>query len=188
MVQHKLRKRTVAVALLAGLASTATAQRFSWNADDTVGSGTGRGGEFVDRGLEGGRVAASARFKGAGSVGAFSEVALDLLNLQGGHKLSCIAGRTSACLPWYPEFSGPVAVIGAFAQPWSRTELRAGVGGGAYEPGNGPRVGAFVAQVDGAVFPIHHVGLVLGVRHILVPSYRHERLTITPWMVGLRVR
>src|SRR4051794_33420988 len=91
------------------------------------------------------------------------------------------------CLDSYPEFSGTTAIIGVFAQPADELELRLGVGGGAYSA-DGPRVGAAVTQFDAALFPVRHVGVIAGARWIVVPRYHGERLSIAPWMLGLRFR
>ena len=50
------------------------------------------------------------------------------------------------------------------------------------------RVGALVGQLDGAEFPLEHVGITLGVRPALLPRFRGDRLWIVPVSLGLRVR
>jgi hypothetical protein len=101
----------------------------------------------------------------------------------------CYRNPRGGCLDSYPEFAGPTFVAGlAAALADHRLELRAGGGGGAYAPADGPRVGATVGQVDGAAFPVKHVGLVFGGRWIVIPRYRGDRLSVLPWMLGLRIR
>lgn len=68
-----------------------------------------------------------------------------------------------------------------------RLEMRAGIGGAAYAA-DGPRVGAAVAQIDAAAFPVDHFGPTLGARWIVVPRYRGDRLSILPWALGVRIR
>jgi hypothetical protein len=53
---------------------------------------------------------------------------------------------------------------------------------------DGTRVGAVVGQLDAAVFPTAHIGLVLGPRFVVIPRYRRDRLTMIPALFGLRVR
>lgn len=60
--------------------------------------------------------------------------------------------------------------------------------GGASDAVGGTRVGAIVGQVDVAVFPIAHLGLVLGARAIVIPSYRHDLLFAAPILIGPRAR
>jgi hypothetical protein len=70
-------------------------------------------------------------------------------------------------------------------RPW--VEARVGVGGGAYSA-DATRAGAVVGDADVALFPLNHVGVAIGVRPIVVPHYRGDRLTMIPWTFGLRIR
>jgi hypothetical protein len=65
--------------------------------------------------------------------------------------------------------------------------MRVGVGGAAFAA-DASRVGAAICQVDATVFPIAHVGLVVGARRIVIPNYRNGRLSLLPWTVGVSVR
>jgi hypothetical protein len=49
-------------------------------------------------------------------------------------------------------------------------------------------VGAAIGQLDVAAFPAAHLGLILSGRFVAIPRYRHDRLTMVPVLVGLRVR
>jgi len=37
-------------------------------------------------------------------------------------------------------------------------------------------------------FPATHLGLILSARLAVIPQYRHERLTVVPVLLGVRVR
>jgi hypothetical protein len=155
--------------------------------DLTAGPGYGSGGEFFDRNLSGARVAASVRGSAQGRIGYFGEVAMDWLSITQGHAAVGYISSRGGFKDSYPEFMGPTGVVGIVAGGTSRFEGRLGVGGAAYD-GNGTRVGAILSQVDAALFPVAHVGLVAGVRWIVVPRFRGDRLQIIPWMIGLRLR
>jgi hypothetical protein len=71
--------------------------------------------------------------------------------------------------------------------PSSASEWRAAIGGGAYSADR-TKVGAVVTQADVAAFPFVHVGFFAGVRALVMPSFRHDRLWMIPWMIGVRVR
>jgi len=155
--------------------------------DATFGAGVGKGGEFFDRTLPGARIAASIRRSGSTRVGFFGEVAMDWISIASGHAAVCYRSPRGGCLDSYPEFAGPTAVVGLIAQPIHLLELRLGVGGAAYTA-DGTRVAAALSQFDAALFPVTHVGLVAGARWIVVPRYRGDRLSVLPWMAGLRFR
>jgi hypothetical protein len=47
---------------------------------------------------------------------------------------------------------------------------------------------ALLGQLDGAEFPLEHVGITLGVRPVLLARFRGDRLWVVPVSLGLRVR
>lgn len=120
--------------------------------DATLGAGFGKGGEFFDRNLTGGRIAASVRRSGPTARGFFGELALDALSLSSGHFAICYSSPRAPCSGPYPELWGPTITGGLIAQPSDRFEARVGVGVGAYVA-DGTRVGAALSQFDVAVFP-----------------------------------
>ena len=92
--------------------------------------------------------------------------------------------------------TGPQGRVGAFAElamdwvqlhPRQEWEIRGGVGGAAYRV-DGLRVGGALAQLDVALFPARRIGIVGGVRAVVVPRYRKDQLSTFPWLLGLRVR
>jgi hypothetical protein len=129
----------------------------------------------------------SVRYRKPHTFGFFGEVAGDALDAASDHLTHCPPDPRGGCLRWYPRFLGVSGSVGLIAQPNPETELRAAVGGGSYRA-NGTAVGAVVGQFDGAVFPFRHLGLVAGVRAVVVPRFRHERLWMIPWMFGARLR
>ena len=155
--------------------------------DATLGTGFGKGGEFFDRNLTGGRVAASVRHFSPTRLGLFGEVALDALSLSSGHSAVCYSNPRGGCLDSYPELWGPTVTGGLVAQLTDRIEMRFGVGAGAYAA-TGTRVGAALSQFDLSLFPVAHIGLIAGARWIVVPRYRGDRLSVLPWAIGLRFR
>ena len=93
----------------------------------------------------------------------------------------------NGCRPLYPDVTGPSSSVVLVYAPTARIETRIGGGSGAYSV-EGTRVGAVVGQVDAAVLPTSHVGVVVGVRALVIPRYQHDRLSAFPVLVGLRVR
>jgi len=169
--------------------TTEAQTRTSVALDAAVGSGRGKGGEFVDRQLVGARLGVSVRRWQTSRWGVFIEGSMDGLDLTTGHKLSCLLNSRGGCVPWFPDFAGPTLVGGlAFARADRRFELRTGLGGASYTAADGPRIGAFVGQIDAAAFPVTHVGLVFGARWVAIPRYRGDRLGVLPWTLGLRIR
>jgi hypothetical protein len=159
----------------------------SLSADATIGGGAGRGGEFFDRGIGGARLALSIRGAKVARVAPYTELAMDWLSFGLGGDAICAIGPRGNCLPRFPALSGPEVTVGAVVRPGARLEVRGGVGGGAYQVAN-TRVGGVLGQVDAAVFPVQHVGVVVGGRAVIVPRYRGDRLWTLPWAVGLRFR
>jgi hypothetical protein len=122
----------------------------------------------------------------------YVEVAYDWLGrfglLGANSDLVCVVDRPGGgCEPPYPDVTGPSVSIGLLYAPITRVETRLGVGGAAYSI-DGTRVGAAVGQLDAAVFPTVHLGLILGARFAVIPRYRQDRLTMIPVFVGLRVQ
>lgn len=184
--------RSIALAALVGAVAfavpAASAQgRPSFALEATIGGSRGRGGDYEDRTLGGARIAASVRTNQQRHVGVFAEVAMDWIALSMGHDLSCRISSTGGCVPIYPELFGPELLVGVLLRAAPDAEVRAGIGGAAYTAG-GVTVGGAVAQLDGAIFPARHFGLVGGVRAIVVPRYRHDRLSTFPWFIGVRIR
>jgi len=162
--------------------------RTSIAVDAMASSGSGRGGAFVDRQLVGARLGISVHRWRAARWGAFLEGSFDGLDMTTGHKTSCLQHPGGGCMPPFPDFAGAAVVGGlAAARADRRLELRAGLGVAAYAADDGPRVGAFLGQLDAAAFPIAHVGLVLGARWIVIPRYRGDRLGVVPWTLGFRI-
>jgi hypothetical protein len=171
------------------LATRASSAQFisSVAVDATTGAGTGRGGTYWDRDNGGVRLAVSLRHQMSPRIAAYGEVAMEWLAIRMGHDALCVPKPDGSCMPTYPEFSGPAATFGLVARPNERLEFRGAVGGGAYKA-DGTRVGGVVGQLDGAVFPFKHLGLLAGVHAVVVPRYRGDQLTTFPWMIGVRFR
>ncbi len=168
--------------------STASAQsQRSFAFDATLGIGHGHGGEFRFRDIGGPRLAASVRTGPQRRVGAFAELAMDWISLTMGHTLVCYPSTRGGCIPAYPELAGPELVVGLMLHPGQKWEIRGGVGGAAYRV-DGLRVGGALAQLDVALLPARRIGIVGGVRAVVVPRYRKDQLSTFPWLLGLRVR
>jgi len=155
--------------------------------DATLGGARGRGGEFYDRGIVGARIAMSMRGPQGAHIGPFVEVAMDWLSVGTASDAVCYLSPRGGCLQPYPAFAGPEITAGLVVGLRSHMELRGGIGGGAYVR-DGPRVGGLLGQVDAAVFPFSHLGIVAGARAVVVPRYRGELLWTVPWAAGFRVR
>ena len=112
---------------------------------------------------------------------------MDWISLTMGHKTVCYPSTRGGCIPPYPELAGPEIVVGLMLHPGQKLEIRGGVGGAAYRA-DGLRVGGALAQLDVALFPARRIGIVGGVRAVVVPRYRKDQLSTFPWLLGLRVR
>jgi len=179
---------TVLAATVLGFPNRAEAQsRPAFTVDATTGSGYGGGGEFRDRNIGGVRLALGVRSRGTRLVSVYGEVAMEWLAIAMGHDAICEPSPRGGCKEPFPELAGPSASAGVLVRPTSRLELRSGVGGAAYRA-DGTRVGAVTGQVDAAAFPFRRVGIVVGKRMIVVPRYRGDRLSTSPWAFGLRLR
>jgi len=163
-----------------------------WNSDVSIGGAIVEGGKFFNNGKAAARFSVADRVLRRGRFAAYVEATYDWLGrfgvLGGNPDLVCVVDRPGGgCEPSYPDVTGPSASIGLLYTPVARVETRVGVGGAAYSV-DGTRVGAAVGQLDAAVFPAAHLGLILGARFAVVPRYRHDRLTMIPVLLGLRVR
>jgi hypothetical protein len=163
-----------------------------WSADAAVGEATVRSSEFLNIGHATAHLSVAQRVVQRGQLAMYAEVSYDWLGRVGplgaNPDLVCVLDRPGAgCRPPYPNVTGPRASIGALYAPFTRVETRVGVGGAAYSV-DGTRVGAAVGQLDAAVFPADRLGLTLGVRFAVIPGYRHDRLTMIPVLLGLRLR
>jgi hypothetical protein len=171
-------------------ASAQAAHRGS--SDVTLGGAIVEGGEFFNNGKAAAHLSLADRVLQRGRFAMYAEAAYDWLGrfglLGANPDLVCVGVPPGGgCAPPYPDVTGPSASIGLQYAPFTRVETRIGLGGAAYSV-DGTRVGAAVGQLDAAVFPAAHLGLILGARFAVIPRYRHERLTLVPVLFGLRVR
>lgn len=158
----------------------------SWTFDAAVGGSHGRGGDFIDKGDMGSRLAVGANVT-RGRTGLYAELSYDWFGMIGSHDIVCYVSSRGGCKQGYPELSGPAISVGALARPSNRTELRLGLGGAAYEA-NDTRVGAIIAAADAAAYPAQHIGVVAGFRSVAIPRYRGDRISIRAIMTGIRLR
>jgi hypothetical protein len=180
--------RVLAVTLGIGFSHQSSAQSaHPWSADATIGGGIGRGGEFFNNDRPAAHLAVTDRLLQRGKVAVYAEAGYDWLDLEVGGDAICVFNSRGGCRPRYPEIAGPSISIGALVAPWSRVETRVGLGGAAYSV-NDTRVGAVVCHLDAAAYPATHLGLIFGAGFVVVPRYRHDRLTMIPVLFGLRLR
>lgn len=163
-----------------------------WSFDATVGGATVKGREFFNNGRAAAHLSVADRVLQRGRLATYAEAGYDWFGrfglLGSNPDLVCVVDSPSGgCKPPYPDVAGPSASVGLLYAPLTRVETRVGVGGAAYSV-DGTRVGAVIGQLDAAVFPAARLGLVLGARFVVIPRYRHDRLTLVPVLVGLRVR
>ena len=188
------RRSTLVLAFMLGLGSSrhASAQvEYRWRADAAVGGATVKGGEFFNNGKAVAHLSIADRLLQRGRFAVYAEAGYDWLGrfglLGADPDLTCVGAPGGGCEPPFPDAGGPSASIGLVYAPFPPVETRVGVGGAAYSV-DGTRVGAAVGQLDAAVFPAAHIGLMLGARFAVIPRYRHDRLTMVPVLLGLRVR
>ena len=179
-----------AFGIAAHSASAQVARR--WSADATLGAAAVEGGKFFTSGKATVHLSAAGRLLQRGRLSTDVEVGYDWLGRFGllgtNPDQQCVVDSPgSGCRPPYPDVAGPSASVVLVYAPTARIETRIGGGGGAYSV-EGTRVGAVVGQVDAAVLPTSHVGVVVGVRALVIPRYQHDRLAAFPVLVGLRVR
>ena len=176
--------------LSSAIPSLAAAQRsVAFSADVGFAAGSGRGGDYRDRGIGGWRVGGSLRIRQSATRIGFLEVARESFDIRSGHLAICVLQPSGECVPTYPGFSVVAATIGTvlLRPQW---ELRAGLGGGSFatDDRGRTRVGGIVGQIDAALFITPRVGLVGGIRPFVIPSFRHDPLWIVPLAVGIRIR
>ncbi|HEY9228536.1 MAG TPA: hypothetical protein VIP11_17915 [Gemmatimonadaceae bacterium] len=178
-----------AVGALAFLSRSMGAQslRVRPSVELSTGTALGGGGVFRDRDLYGARVAVGFRVLRPGSFAVFADLVGDAVGFETGHTADCRPSPRGGCLESYPTFAGAHGLVGIMGQPNGAVEWRAAIGGGAYR-GDGATVGGVVAQADVGIFPFSHLGGFAGVRTIVIPRFRHDRLWMIPWMIGVRVR
>ena len=163
-----------------------------WSSDAVVGGAIVKGGDFFNNSRAAASLSVADQMTQRGRFATYAEASYDWFGqfglLGGNPDLVCIVDRPGAgCEPPYPDVAGPSASLGVLYAPFTRLETRVGVGGAAYSV-DGTRVGAAIGQLDAAVFPAAHLGLTLSGRFVVIPRYRHDRLTMIPVLVGLRVR
>lgn len=183
----------LAFTLGVGSSHDASAQGgYRWSADGAVGAASVNGGGFFDNGPAAAHLAVANRVLQRGALATYVEAGYDwqfrLGPLGGNPDLICIVNTPGgSCAPSFPDVTGASLSIGLAYAPFSKIETRVSLGGAAYSVG-GTVVDAAVGQLDAAVFPARHVGLMLAARYAVIPRYRHDRLTMLPVLLGLRVR
>jgi hypothetical protein len=162
-----------------------------WSSDAVVGGAIVTGGDFVNNGRAAAHLSVADRVLQRGRFAAYAEVGYDWFGqfglLGADPDLTCVGSAPGLCVPPYPDVAGPSATVGLLFAPVPRVETRVGMGGAAYSVA-GTRVGAATGQLDAAVVSAAHLGLVLGARFAVIPRYRHDRLTLLPLLIGVRMR
>ena len=158
-------------------------------AEFAVGGAAWNGGDYVDRDVGGWRLGASIRVRRNASIAAYAELSREWLG-RSEHLLYCKIAHDGGCVPWFPALSGFSATGGIIARPAAAAEFRAGIGGGSYATDDRahPTTIAALGQIDAGFFPLPHVGLVIGGRAIVLPSFRGDGLSILPVTLGVRIR
>lgn len=184
----KLPGLIVGACMMSSLPALAAAQgRTSFALDGSVNVGAGKGGEFKNDDFASWRVGASLARGINTKVGMFAELAADPTSLITGDKLNCVPSSRGGCAPAFPKFSSASLLLGAMSARDRWFEVRGGVGG-AVLASDHTYVGGIASQADVGLFPLRHAGVVLGWRAIIVPRFRHDRLTLGSAVVGLRLR
>ena len=163
-----------------------------WSTDAAVGGASAKGGDFLSTGRAAADVSLAGQLVRHSRFAIYAEAGYQWFGqfglLGADPDLTCVLSpRSGGCKPHFPDVTGPIASIGLVYAPSARVESRVGLGGAAYSV-DGTRVGATIAQLDATVFPAAHVGLLLTGQFVTIPRYRHDRLTMVPVLVGLRVR
>lgn len=171
------------------LARAATAQTdVTWAADATVGLAYGRGGDYVNRSNPLVEFAVSARRDVRHAFGVDAEIGYDWsANIDGHADLCVIATTGGGCLPDFPAFSGPLALLGVTLGTPGTVQLRLNAGLAAYAHDQ-TRLGTPVASMDVAAAPTSWLAIVVGGRAFVVPNYLGDRLSVTTWRLGLRLQ
>jgi hypothetical protein len=180
----------VAVALFR--APAASAQSLGSAAvEASIGTAEGRGGEFVDRSFAAAHIAASGVVPITPDVGFFLALGYDWFGFFAAPRGDICrvnpASPGSGCLPSFPTIGGSNLVLGTTVALGTTVELRAGIGGGAYSL-NGTRIGGTLAEGDAALYPLPYLGIVVNARTIALPRYRQDRLSLTHFLLGVRLR
>ncbi len=162
--------------------------RFRASLDGARTQGSGHGGEYRDRDLTGGaHIASALEYALSPTRGAFVMLSADALELSSEHTSICIFGSNGECVHIYPRFTGISALAGGSVNPSEYIELRVATGFGAFRSA-GTTAGSWVSQSDVAMFPFSRLGMTVGIRTVVIPSFRNDRLWMAPWMLGLRIR
>jgi hypothetical protein len=90
-------------------------------------------------------------------------------------------------VPKFPTVGGSNLTLGGTFALASAVQLRAGLGAGAYSLDD-TRVGGVLAEAEAAVFPVPYLGIVARARAVAIPRYRQDRLSLTHWLLGVRLR
>jgi hypothetical protein len=198
--------RTVAAALVACLvlpAAVGAQKRTTHAADLAIGSAIGNGGPFDYRHMSNARLGVSRRTGRDSAVALFFEGSLNAT-------MHSICGPTGRCVGDYPELVGLGMLIGGLLAPRRNVEFRFGLGGTIYTVTNSPNgrqcasidptcgtistggTLAFTAVSDVAIFPVKHLGFVVGRQYVIMPGYRvfgdPHTLWMAPLTFGVRVR
>ena len=158
--------------------------------DAGIGIANGRGGDFVDRGFAGARIAVSGVVPVTQNVGLFIGLGYDWSGRPPAHGDLCRidpGNPGGGCLPSFPAIRGADLTVGGAAALGSTVELRAGLGAGAFSL-DGTRLGGVLGEGEVAFFPVASFGIVASTRTLVIPSYRGDRLSLARWSLGLRLR
>ncbi len=158
--------------------------------DGAIGLASGHGGEFDDRRLLMLRLAASARYWMTPEWGAYAELGIEGEGQYYGSYLVCTISSRGGCLQSFPRVSGPSLTLGAVSSSREGNrglEARTGLGIAAYTVEH-TRLGAGAASADLAAFFAPHVAVAGQARLLVIPRYRHDKLTVLGVTVGLRIR
>jgi hypothetical protein len=163
---------------------------YQWSSDVAVGGAIVNGGDFVNNGRAAAHLSVADRMLRRERFAMYVEVGYDWLGrfglLGADPDGTCVVTTPGVCAPPYPDVAGPSASVGLLFAPIPRVETRVGVGGAAYSV-DGTRIGAAVGQLDAAVVSAAHLALVLDARFAVIPRYRHDRLTLLPLLIGIRL-
>jgi hypothetical protein len=153
-----------------------------------IGSGTSGGESYRDQLRGGVRLAAGVRKWKSSRIGFFGELAMEEIASVKGDAFR-ICNPDGPCHYPFPQFSGPSITAGVINRsPDRRVEMRLGGGAGTYLV-DGARLGAVVATADLTSFAWKRVGILGGVRAVVVPHYRERGHLAVPMLTGgIRVR
>jgi hypothetical protein len=158
--------------------------------DAAIGAARGRGGDFIDRLAPATRIAASGVVPLTPRLGLFAALGYDWTWFSAAHGDVCRLDPDNpgaGCLPRFPAVSGANVTFGGVLAPVRLVELRAGLGAGAYRIDD-TETGALLAQAEATMYPMRDVGIVATARTVAIPRSRVDRLGITQWSLGVRLR